>query len=391
MYNFDELAQRRNTSSYKWDVLENELPMWVADMDFMVAKPIKDSILKRTEIMAYGYSNVPNEFYTAYKNFFKDIHNLELKEEWMIFSTGVVPSISSIVRSTTALGDNVVVLSPVYNIFYNSIINNHRNPSPCNLTYKDGKYSIDFSLLEKIMSDPKTTLMIFCNPHNPTGNIWTKEELENVLILAKKYDVLVISDEIHADIMAPGRKYNSMFSIEGYDKNVLLLLSASKCFNIAGLQASIAVVKDKDLRYKVWRGINTDECGENNFFCAQAHISALNDSRDWLSLMNDYVYKNKKIAYNFIKNNINELKVIESDALYLIWVDISSLKIDSDEFVSKLREYNGLYISSGNIFGENGKGFVRINLATSLKNVVDGMNRLESFVKYLKNRCKNDF
>ncbi len=384
MYNFDELAERRNTSSYKWDVLDNELPMWVADMDFKVATPIKNSILKRAEIMAYGYSNVPSEFYKAYKNFFKDVHNIDLKEEWMIFSTGVVPSISSIVRSTTSLGDNVLVLSPVYNIFYNSIINNHRNVKTSNLIYKDGSYSIDFNNVEEIMKDPKTTLMIFCNPHNPTGNIWTKEELEKILILAKKYNVLVISDEIHASIMTPGKNYNSMFSIEGYEDNVVLLLSASKCFNIAGLQASIALARNKDLRYKVWRGINTDECGENNFFCAEAHISALNDSRDWLSEMNQYVYNNKKYAYDFIKNNIKELKIIESDALYLIWVDIKELNMDSDEFVNTLRKYNGLYISSGNIFGDNGKGFVRINLATSYKNVVDGFNRLKDFVDYLK-------
>ena len=385
MYNFDELAERRNTYSYKWDVCENELPMWVADMDFKVSLPIKNSILKRLDIMAYGYSNVPDEFFIAYKNFLKDMHNIDVNISDMIFSTGVVPSISSIVRSCSNIGDNVVVLSPVYNVFYNSIVNNHRIVKESNLLYENGSFKIDFTSLENIMKDPKTSLMIFCNPHNPTGNIWSREELLKVLELSKKYNVLVISDEIHADIMTPGVKYTSVLSlIEGYEKNVVMLYSASKCFNIAGLQASIAVAMDKDLRYKVWRGINTDECGENNFFCADAHISALNDSKDWLYEMNSYVYLNKQYAYNFIDNNIKELKVIKSDALYLIWVDISSLNIDAEVFCSELREFNGLYISSGNIFGKNGQYFVRINLATSKSNVIDGLNRLKEFVDFKK-------
>jgi len=384
MYNFDLIAQRRNTDSYKWDVGPCELPMWVADMDFMVAPLITESIIKRANIKAYGYSNVPDSFYEAYRAFFLKRHNLSLKVEWMIFSTGVVPSISSIVRSTTSLGDNVLILSPVYNIFYNSIRNNHRNILVSDLVYKDYKYEIDWSDLELKMKDPKTTLMIFSNPHNPCGNIWTCDELQRLVDMAIKYNVIIISDEIHCDITTPGVSYNPMFNACGGEKNVIMLASASKCYNLAGLHASIAVVRDKDLRYKVWRGINTDECGENNFFCANAHETALNDCISWLDEMNQYVYNNKKYLEEYLKNNLPCLKLIHSDALYLSWIDIKDLNMDSDEFTIFLRKKTGLYISSGKAYGDNGNGFVRINLATSLSNVKDACNRLKVAIDLLK-------
>lgn len=377
MYNFDEIQERRNTSSLKWDVSPCELPMWVADMDFKVATPIKDAITSKAEIMAYGYSNVPDDYFIAYKKFFKDMHQLSLKTSWMIFSTGVVPSISSIVRSTTLVGDNVVLLSPVYNIFYNSIKNNHRNVLESHLIYYKEKYSIDWQDLEKKFADPKTKLLIFCNPHNPCGNVWSYEELQRILDLAIKYNVIIISDEIHCDIMTPGKSYTPFLKVKGSEKNVIMLASASKSFNIAGLHASIAVVVDKDLRYTVWRGINTDECGENNFFCCEAHIAALNDSRDWLLEMNQYVYENKQYVIDFIEKNCPRLKVVKSDALYLLWIDISELNMDSDRFTIFLRKKTGLYISSGKAYGGNGANFVRINLATSKSNVEDACNRLK--------------
>ncbi len=377
MYNFDEIQYRRNTSSLKWDVCQIELPMWVADMDFKVATPIKNAILDKAEIMAYGYSNIPEGYFEAYKNFFNDMHQLSLETSWMIFSTGVVPSISSIVRSKTEIGDNVVVLSPVYNIFYNSIRNNHRNVLESELIYDKEKYSIDWTDLEIKLSNPKTKLLIFCNPHNPCGNIWTYEELQRLEDLALKYNVIIISDEIHCDIMTPGKSYTPFLKIKGSEKNVIMLASASKAFNIAGLHASIAVVVDKDLRYTVWRGINTDECGENNFFCCEAHTAALNDSRDWLLEMNKYIYENKRIITEFIEANCPRLKVIKSDALYLLWIDIKELNMDSDEFTIFLRKKTGLYISSGKAYGSNGQGFVRINLATSKANVIDACNRLK--------------
>lgn len=384
MYNFSEIAQRRNTDSYKWDVCACELPMWVADMDFKVADEIKESIIERAEIMAYGYSNVPDDFFEAYKNFFKDLHDLNLKTEWMIFSTGVVPSISSIVRSCTSIDDNVVVLSPVYNIFYNSIRNNHRNILVSDLIYKDYKYSIDWVDLESKLSDSKTSLLIFCNPHNPCGNIWSLDDLQRLVDMCKKHNVLIISDEIHCDITTPGVKYNPIFKTKGYEDNVIMLASASKCYNLAGLQASVAIVADKDLRYKVYRGINNDECGENNFFCAHAHIKALNDCREWLKEMNEYVYKNKEYVVEFFKKNLSCLKIVESNSLYLMWIDIKNLNIDSDEFTIFLRKKTGLYVSSGKAYGDNGNGFIRINLATSLKNVVDACNRLKVAVELLK-------
>lgn len=384
MYNFDNIANRKNTYSYKWDVSEDALPMWVADMDFCVATPIVDAIKDRLDIRAFGYSDVPREFYTAYRKFFCDMHGIDLKEEWMVFSTGVVPSISSIVRKLTQEGDNVCIMSPVYNIFYNSIINNNRNVLSSDLVYKNGEYDIDFSDLEKKLSDKKTSLLIFCNPHNPTGNIWSKEELERVVVMCNKYDVYLISDEIHCDIITPGKKYTPIFSVDADTSRVIMLASASKCYNLAGLQASVAIVQNPDLKFKVWRGINTDECGENNFFAAASHIAALNDSRDWLSEMNEYVYKNKLYFYQFVEKNMPDLSVVKSDALYLVWVDISKISNDSKKFCDDLYESEKLYLSNGSQFGKNSTSFVRVNLATSLANVKDGLNRLYRYYKELK-------
>lgn len=386
MYNFDKIAQRRNTDSYKWDVLNDELPMWVADMDFMVAPQIRDSIVERASIMAYGYSNVPDSFYEAYKSFFQKRHDLKLDTKWMIFSTGVVPSISSCVRALTSVLDNVLIMSPVYNIFYNSIRNNNRNILTSNLIYDGKTYSIDFSDLEEKLKDEKTKLFIFCNPHNPCGNIFSLDELKKIVLLCKKYNVILISDEIHCDIIEPGFNYNPILKIEEAKDITIMLCSASKCYNLAGLQASIAVVPNKDLRYRVYRGINNDECGENNFFSAHAHTVALNLCQNWLDEMNSYVKNNKDYVIDFILNNIKELKVVESKALYLMWIDISKLNVDSDEFCIFLRKKTGLYISSGKAYGENGNGFVRINVATSKENVIDACNRLKIAVGLLKNR-----
>lgn len=367
-----EIANRRNTYSYKWDVEDDVLPMWVADMDFVVAEPIKAAIRKRVDIGAFGYSDVPNAFYDAYISFWKDMHDVELKREWFVFSTGVVPSISSIVRKLTKEDDRIVVVTPCYNIFFNSIINNNRVVSEFKLSY-DGNYSIDFKELEKCLKSAK--MMIFTNPNNPTGNIWSIDELKKIVELCNKYGVYLVCDEIHCDIMTPGKKYNPILSLENTD-SVIALFSASKCYNLAGLQASVAVVKDKDLRFKVWRGINTDECGENNFFCADAHIAALNESRGWLEEMNLYVYENKKYLYSFLEKEIPSFKIVKSDALYLAWINIMPLTRDSKSFSEHLLKNEKLYISSGDQYG--GAGFIRINLATSLDNVKECCRRLKN-------------
>lgn len=382
-YNFDKLANRRNTNACKWEVKENELPMWIADMDFETCPDVKEAIIKRANIGAFGYSEIPEDYFKAYQYWWKKRFNFEIQRDWMIYASGVVASISSIVRYMTNIGDNVIVLPPVYNIFYNSIINNKRNVLPCDLVEKCGEYSINFEDLEDKMKNEKTSLLIFCNPHNPVGKIWSKEELIRIGELAKKYNVLVLSDEVHCDFTTPGKTYTPYTSVNDVNKyNSITCLSPSKTFNVAGLQAALDVIPNEDIRKRVNRGLNNDEVAEPNFFSMDAIIAAYNKGEEWVDELKEYIYKNKVYFVNFIKENLPHLKVELKDALYLVWVDVSYYK-KAKEFASELREKTGLYVSSGNVYGGNGDNFIRVNLATNLDNVKDACNRLNKYVKEL--------
>ncbi|MCH5180317.1 MAG: pyridoxal phosphate-dependent aminotransferase [Erysipelotrichales bacterium] len=384
MYNFDELANRKNTYSLKWDVKENELPMWVADMDFKVAPFIKSAIKRRMDIEAYGYSLIPEDFFASIIGWYKRRHNIEFKREWMIYSSGVVAAISSMVRRLTNVGDNVIVQAPTYNIFYNSIINNKRAVLSNDLKYENGVFAVDFIDLEKKMSDKKTTLMILCNPHNPIGKIWSKDELEKIGKLAKKYNVTVISDEIHCDLTDPGYEYVPFASVNDINKEIsITCIAASKTFNIAGLQSACLIIPNESLRKNVDRGLNNDEVAEPNFFSMEANIAAFTNGDIWVDELKEYIHANKQYFYKFVKENLPNLHAIEDHATYLVFVDISYYSNDSIEFCKSLREKTGLYVSDGEEYGKNSKSFFRINLATSRINVEDGCQRLKKYIDSL--------
>lgn len=385
MYDFDKKINRKNSNSYKWDSIDYELPMWVADMDFECFPGIIKSIKERLNTPVFGYSITPLEYYDAYISWFKRRHDVEIKKDWIFYSTGVVPTISSTVRKLSNIGDNVLILSPVYNIFYNSIINNNRHVLACNLVYENGNYDIDYKDLENKLSDPKTTLFIFCNPHNPVGKIWKKEELERIGNLCIKYHVTILSDEIHCDIVSPGVKYNSFLLMNDEIKNNLVLaISATKCFGIPGLQSSAVVIPNEDLRKRVNRQLNTDECAEGNVFAYNPIIEAFNHGEVWVDSMNAYVYENKKVFYEMLKDT--DLTIIKSDALYLVWVDISKYTKEDVLFRDFLANHTGLYVSDGTEYGINGKGFLRINLATQRDNVIEAAKRLKLGLKLFREK-----
>lgn len=378
-YDFDKISNRRNTYSYKWNVKDNELPMWVADMDFICPPFILEALRKRVDIGSLGYTFIPDEFFNAIIEWWKRRHNIEFQKEWMIYSSGVVAAISSMVRSLTNIGDNVIVQSPVYNIFYNSIINNKRVVLSNDLIYENGAYHIDFVDLEEKMSLEKTTLMILCNPHNPIGKLWNKEELEKIGKLAKKYGVFVISDEIHCDIVEPGFAYQP-FAFNDINKEVsITCIAPSKVFNIAGLQSACLVIPNEEIRKKVNRALNNDEVAEPNFFSMTANIEAFSKGDEWVDELNQYISNNKKYFYEFVRKEIPHLHVVEDKALYLVWVDISYYSNDSKALCLDLRDKTGLFVSEGEEYGKNGKSFFRINLATSLENVKDGCLRLKKY------------
>ena len=386
MYNFDILAKRRNTNSLKWSVKENELPMWVADMDFYAPDFVTNKLSELVNVKNFGYKDVPEAYFQSFSSWWYKRHNFKFNPSDCIFSTGVVPAISSIVRKVTTVGEKVLVMEPCYNVFFNSIVNNGRFILSSNLIYKDYKYDINFKDLEEKLKDPQVSLMILCNPQNPVGRIWTRDELERIGRLAYENNVIVLSDEIHCDLVSPGKEYTPFASINDINKyNSITCISASKTFSLAGLQGACVVVFDKTLRYKVWRGINTDEVGESNSFVCETFIECFTKGETWVNELNQYIYKNKEYVYNYIEKNIKELKMIKSDALYLVWIDISRVSSDSDTFCSSLREKTGLFVSSGASYGKCGKTFIRVNLGTSLDNVKDAMERLKTYVDSLGN------
>lgn len=379
-YNFDIIADRRSINSMKWNVGQNELPLWVADMDFDTAPEIKAAIMERAELGAYGYAETTSQWEEAYRSWWKSRYNFEIKREWLFFATGVVPLISSAVRKITTPGENVLLLTPTYNIFYNSILNNGRNPLECQLKFDGKEYKIDFEDLEEKLKDNQTSMMILCNPQNPVGKIWSREELLKIGELCAENKVIVLSDEIHCDITEPGKLYIPFASInETCRNNCIMAIAPTKTFNLAGLSTAAAVIPDKTLRHKIWRGLNTDECGEPNAFSIQGAVSAFTKGKDWLEEARSYIWENRKLAEEFISSKIPSLNAIKSDATYLMWIEISASKLDGKTFAKKLRGKTGLYLSNGNQYGKGGENFVRMNLATSRSIIENALKRLKNF------------
>lgn len=379
-YNFDKIADRKNINSMKWNVKDGELPLWVADMDFDTAPEIKEAILERANIGAYGYAETNLDWENAYCFWWKNRYNFEIKKEWLVFSTGVVPTISSTVRKITTAGENVLLLTPTYNIFYNSILNNGRNPVECELKYDGSSYEIDFADLEKKLQNKQTSLMILCNPQNPVGKIWNKDQLAKIGELCAANNVVVLSDEIHCDITEPGKLYVPFASVnETCKNNCIMAVAPTKTFNLAGLGTAAVVIPNENLRHKVWRGLNTDECGEPNAFAVQGAVSAFTKGMPWLEELRTYIWENRKMVEQFVKEEIPSLKTIKSDATYLIWIDISKTGMDGETFAEKLRKKTGLILNEGNQYGKGGQNFVRMNLATSKEIVKDALSRLKKF------------
>lgn len=377
-YDFSTLINRRKTNSLKWDVAVNELPMWVADMDFRTAPEITEAIQSKAATGIYGYTIVPDDYYVTISDWWAHRHQFKIEKNWLIFCTGVVPAISSIVRRMTNIGDNVVVQAPVYNIFYNSIINNGRHILSSDLRYDGTVYHIDFTVLEQKLADPLTTLMILCNPHNPIGKIWDKETLGRIGRLCNKHHVLVLSDEIHCDLTEPGYSYTPFASVSPEcAQNSITCIAPTKTFNIAGLQTASVVIPDEALHQKVNRGLNSDEVAEPNAFAMEATIAAFTKGEPWLNALNRYLTENREILRNFIRKELPQLKVVPAKATYLAWIDCSEITEDTSTLCRFLRNQTGLYLSDGAVYGGDGNRFVRMNIACPRARMEDGLRRLK--------------
>ncbi|MQS76364.1 MalY/PatB family protein [Companilactobacillus halodurans] len=378
-YDFETLNKKRDGNSAKWDVKKGELPMTIADMDFKTAPEIVQALQDKIAMGLFGYEEIPPEYFQAVADWYQKEHQVRLKEEWMIFATGVVPAISSAVRRLTSLGDNVLVQAPVYNIFYNSIVNSGRHVVSNDLVYdkKLRQYAIDFSDLEKKLRDPLTNMMILCNPHNPIGKIWSIDELTKIARLCQRYDVKLFSDEIHGDITLGSEGYHPIFGLDQqYLRNVVVAVSPSKTFNVAALHAATIIVPDENLRAQVSRGLNSEELAEPNFVAIPGTIAAYTKGGPWLNALKDKLLSNRKLILATI-DEIPGIYWVPSEATYLLWFDTSEITKDSKILTEFIRKDTGLIITPGDVYGGDGQNFIRMNIASPTEMIVDGLNRLK--------------
>ncbi|WP_407415903.1 MalY/PatB family protein [Methanobrevibacter sp.] len=379
-YDFDSIIERKGTNSLKWDLFDDDLPMWVADMDFRVAPQIENAIQKRVEHPVYGYSIVQDSLFGSYINWWKRRYDFEMSRKDMLYATGVMPSISSMIRCLTDVGDNILIQTPVYHVFFYVIEDNNRNVVENELIYEDGVYYIDFDDLDEKLSEVK--MMILCNPHNPVGKIWSCDDLAKIGDLCQKHDVILISDEIHCDLTDPGVKYNPFETSSSYEK-VITCLSPSKSFNIAGFQSSIVHTTNSELLLKIKTQMHVDNSDSCNVFATTAVTAAYDESEEWLEELREVLYENKLIVKDYLANELPIIKLIECDATYLLWLDCSALSVPSKVLSGFLRENQGLFLSAGIDFGKSGDNFLRMNIACPQKLLKEGLGRLKAGVTAL--------
>lgn len=392
MYDFDRIIPRRGTNSYKWDSSPEDkkvLPLWVADMDFRTAPAIIEALERRVKHGIFGYVRVPEEYYTAVTRWFERRHNWYINKEWIIYTSGVVPAVSAVIKALTEPGDGVIVQTPVYNCFFSSIRNNGCRIVTNPLKYENGTYYIDFDDLERKTADPAVKLLLLCNPHNPAGRVWTCEELRNIGEICQRNNVMVVSDEIHCELVFPGHVYTPFASInDGHLWNSVTCVSPSKSFNIAGLQIANIIAYNKNVRQRIDRAININEVCDVNPFGIEATIAAYNESEEWLMRLLDYLKANYDYMREFFNKYVPQIQVIELEGTYLVWTDCKVLNIPSDILQSRLLEETGLWLNSGTMYGDEGEGFMRWNIACPRSVLNDALVRFKGFVDSLSTEGK---
>lgn len=389
-YDFDKVIDRSNNYSSKWDELEKVfgredlLPMWVADMDFMSPKPVIDAIVARAKQGIYGYTSRPESYFESVAKWMRKRHNWEVKTDWMIFTPGVVPALSFIVNAFTNPGDKVIVQPPVYYPFFRVIEDNGRRVVNNPLLFKDGRYTMDFEDLEKKVKDPLVKLLFLCSPHNPVGRVWSKEELEKLGRICIDNNVLIISDEIHQDILYPGIRHTPFASIsEEFALNSITCTSPSKTFNLAGLQTSTIIIPNKIYR-EVYRSfMERIHLLRNNVFGLVALEAAYTHGEEWLDQFLEYLEGNLRTLTEGMEKDIPQIKIIKPEGTYLAWMDCGDLSLDSKQLNDFMINKARLALDDGEWFGLGGKGFQRINLACPRVYINEALSRLKKAVSQL--------
>ena len=383
-FDFDKPVERHNTNSYKWDSLdmENVIPLWVADMDFKTAPCIIEALKKRVEHGIFGYTRVPDEYYQATVDWFHRKHNWDFSPSDMIYTSGVVPAISAIIKALTQPGDHVIVQTPVYNCFFSSIRNNGCEPSENSLIYNGDYYTIDFEDLERRAADPKAKVMLLCNPHNPTGRVWNYNELTRIYEICKRNGVTVVSDEIHCELVYTQFVYIPFCSISPEAaQDSIACVSPSKAFNMAGLQIANIICADEEKRKKIDKAININEVCDVNPFGVIATIQAYNNGEEWLQELIDYLQVNYEFLVTFFRNELPDYPVTKLEATYLVWVNCKKAGMTSAQLEEKLIRDGGVWLNPGSMYGIDGEGFMRINIACPRSRLEEGLKRLAKVLK----------
>lgn len=378
MFDFDKQIERHNTGCVKWDESEEGvIPMWVADMDFAVAPAIQEAICKRAQHPVFGYTYVQDDYYDAVISWFQRRHQWTFAREHILYTIGVVPAMSVAIKALTMPGEKVLILSPDYNCFFSSIKNNGCEVSECVLQLSDtgNRFVVDWADFEQKCADEKCTVFLLCNPHNPTGRVWTREELQRMADICRRHHVRIVSDEIHCELIMPGHQFCPMGIV---DPTAVILNSPSKSFNIAGLQVANIVCSDATTRRRIDRAININEVCDLNPFGPEALKAAYNESEQWIDELNQYLWHNYTILRDFIGKKIPQWKVMPLEGTYLVWVDCSSVCGDDvATYCEQIKQECKVWLNPGTMYGPtSGEGYLRINIACPQSTLLEALNRL---------------
>lgn len=389
MYSFEKRVDRSNSNCIKWDTVkelygcEEVIPMWIADMDFEIEPSIVKAIQERLEHSVLGYTFTPNSYYDAVISWFKKRFDWNVEKEWIKFSPGVVPGVNSIIAAYTKPGDEVILQTPVYHPFYKLVKNNGCQVIENPLIYDGEKYEMDFENLESIITD-RTRMIILCSPHNPVGRVWTKDELKKLGDICIKHNVLIVSDEIHADIIYKPYKHTVFSSISHeFAENSIICTAPNKTFNIAGLQTANIIIKNEKLRKEFDIQLDKHCVHEPNVFGAIAQEAAYSNGEEWYNGLMEYLTENLKFTIDFFEKRIPKIKLVKPEGTYLLWLDCTNLNMNAsdlkDFFVKKCK----VGFNDGSMFGIKGEMFQRMNIATSREIIKDALERIEREVNKL--------
>ena len=387
-WSFDEVIDRSETQSAKWDYFEKDLlPLWVADMDFRVPQPIINAIINRANHGIFGYSYFHSAYFDAVLNWFKRHYSWEIKKEWLAFTPGVIPAINMAIQSFSNPGDKIIVQNPVYYPFFGAIQNNGRRLLYNPLKRIGRRYQMDLDDLKRKIKDIRAKILILCSPHNPVGRVWTRDELINVGEICIENEILIISDEIHCDLILPGFTHTNFASINNnFAMNSITCTSLSKTFNLAGLQLSNIIIPNKKLRNSFINHIESVFIPEEfgylpNDLSLVAFTAAYQKCDEWLNSLLIYLKQNVDFLKSFIRNNITQIEVIEPEGTYLVWLDFRKLGIDPDKMKNFLRQKARVVLDDGSKFGRDGEGFQRINIACPRTTLQKALERIHNAIK----------